>query len=128
MTKPSGSNAAGGGWRETDRSEYPRVHHGGQQWEHGGPQEYRPSGPEVSPGGAPAVEVGVGVVSTKASTMHNPVDPEELARIQAKKDAYRRDLETQVTEGASVKPKKRSGWSGVVKEKKTFPLETTHFK
>lgn len=36
-------------------------------------------------------------VSTRASTMHNPVDHEELERIKAKKDAYRRDLEAQVT-------------------------------
>lgn len=98
-----------GGWRKTDGGGYPRVHRDGQPWEHGGPPEYRHLGPEVPPGGAPAVGVGVGagVVCTKASTMHNPVDPEELARIQAKKNAYRRDLETQVIEAASAKAENR---------------------
>lgn len=33
----------------------------------------------------------------RASTMHNPVDVGELAKIKAKKDAYRRDLEAQVS-------------------------------
>lgn len=36
------------------------------------------------------------VGATRASTMHNPIDVEELARIRSKKDAYRRDLEAQV--------------------------------
>lgn len=119
------SNVADGGWRKIDGVEHPRAHSDSQQWEHGGPQEYRYSGPDSPTGGSPAVGVGVGaaVVSTKASTMHNPVDPEELARIQAKKDAYRRDLETQVIEAASVRAKKIRSWSIVVKG--LTALETT---
>lgn len=100
-----------GGWRRTDGGGHPRVRRDGQPREHGDPQEYRHLGPEVPP-------------CTKASTMHNPVDPEELARIQAKKDAYRRDLETQVIEAASARSEKRRGWSGVVRN--YSHLETTH--
>ena len=44
-----------------------------------------------------AAAVAKAGVSTRASTMHNPVDHEELEKIKAKKDAYRRDLEAQVT-------------------------------
>lgn len=88
----------GGAPQEEDRGDYNSRDHFDQQWERRGQQEYRYSGPGAPPGEVPVAGVGVGVVSTKASTMHNPVDPEELARIQAKKDSYRRDLETQVTE------------------------------
>lgn len=106
LAEPSRSYAADGGWRKKNVDLYPRVHHDGQPLEHGGLQEYRRLGPVAPPGGAPGVGVGVGigarVVSTKASTMHNPVEPEELARLQAKKDAYRKDLETQVIDRGST--------------------------
>ncbi len=82
-----------------DGGDHTRIPYPGQRWEHGGQREYRHTRPGVPPGGGSVVGGGGvgGVVSTKASTMHNPVDPEELARIKAKKDSYRRDLETQVT-------------------------------
>lgn len=67
-------------------------------------EEYGYAGSLGAPGGAVPLHRAVPVaataantgVSRRASSMHNPVDHEELARIQAKKDAYRRDLEAQV--------------------------------
>lgn len=101
-TKPSGGGVVDGAWREGGGGDYTSRNHFDQQAERRGQQEYRNSGPGPPPSDVPVaavgVGVGVGVVSTKASTMHNPVDPEELAKIQAKKDSYRRDLEAQVTE------------------------------
>lgn len=62
-------------------------------------------------------------LSTRTSTMHNPIDSEELMRIKAKKDAYRRDLEAQVSTRKRAYPegiskmrahgyfrKKKRGW------------------
>lgn len=104
-TKTSGDGVARGGWPGGGGGEYSSSRNQfDQQWEARGQQEYRYSGPGAQPGGSPvAVDgagggVGVAVVSTKASTMHNPVDPGEMAKIQAKKDSYRRDLEAQVSE------------------------------
>ena len=91
-----GGSVVAGAWPGDDGGDSARLTHPGQRWEHRGQQEYRYSQPGNPPCGSPVVGGG-GVVSTKASTMHNPVDPEELARIKAKKDSYRRDLEIQVT-------------------------------
>lgn len=84
---------------------YNRDVHPGPIRDHREQQDRRYFGPRGPPGGAPAVGGGVGVRSTKASTMHNPVDPEELARIQAKKESYRRDLEAQVKKRVSLGPR-----------------------
>ncbi|CAM9966762.1 unnamed protein product, partial [Hapterophycus canaliculatus] len=65
---------------------------------------------------------GVEVVSTKASTMHNPIDPEELARIQAKKDSYRRDLEAQMAEHKRLLDIRKKGAPGS-KEAEVFHLQ-----
>lgn len=86
--------ASDGVWRGGGRGSDDRGTRTGPPREHCGQQQYRHSGPGGPPGGAPTV--GNELVSTKASTMHNPVDLGELARIQAKKDSYRRDLEAQV--------------------------------
>lgn len=83
-------------WRGGGGGEYR-----GSQLEHpaGGGQGrgYEYSEPANGPGGASQRTVPATGGSTRASFMHNPVDPEELARAKAKKDAYRRDLEAQVT-------------------------------
>lgn len=68
----------------------PTMHHG-QEYGHSGTIG-APRG--ISPRMMPAAPVQV---STRASMMHNPVDSEELERIKAKKDAYRKDLEAQVS-------------------------------
>lgn len=94
-----GKNARQESWDITNPSVgggYNRDVRPGPIWDHREQQEHRYSGPRGHSGGAQAGGGGVGVRSTKASTMHNPVDPEELARIQAKKESYRRDLEAQV--------------------------------
>ncbi|CAM9788995.1 unnamed protein product, partial [Ectocarpus sp. 13 AM-2016] len=74
------------------------------------------------PGGAPAVAGGVGIRSTKASKMHNPVDAEELARIQAKKESYRRDLEAQMAEHTKLQDQRKQGMPGS-KEAEVFYLQ-----
>lgn len=73
--------------RDLRREELPGGHRHGYSGSTGFPGEGRSNGLGVGP---------VGKGFTRASTMHNPVDLEELASIKAKKDAYRRDLEEQV--------------------------------
>ena len=102
LTKALVGGADGRAWREGDGRDYSNSsrNQSDQQWERRVQQQHRYSGLGDPPGGGPVAGVGAGagMVSTKASNMHNPVDPEELAKIQAKKDSYRRDLEAQVTE------------------------------
>eukprot|EP00752_Nemacystus_decipiens_P012874 g11397.t2 len=136
-TKTSASGAVGGGWREEDGGDYSSGrNHNDQQWERRGEHEYRYSGPGAPPGGVPTAGlgvgaragagagagVGVGVVSTKASNMHNPVDSEELAKIQAKKDSYRRDLEAQMAEHKKLVDQRKRGAPGS-KEAEVFHLQ-----
>ncbi|CBJ26598.1 expressed unknown protein [Ectocarpus siliculosus] len=96
--------------------------HPGPIRDHREQQDRRYFGPRGPPGGAPAAGGGVGVRSTKASTMHNPVDPEELARIQAKKESYRRDLEAQMAEHTKLQDQRKQGVPGS-KEAEVFHLQ-----
>ena len=74
-----------------------RHHHRREQQEYGYTRSVgAPGGAVVLHHTVPAAAAANAGVSTRASTMHNPVDHEELARIRAKKDAYRRDLGAQV--------------------------------
>ncbi|CAM9375784.1 unnamed protein product [Ectocarpus fasciculatus] len=120
-----GNNARQESWDITNPAvgrEYNRDVHPGPIWDHREQQEHRYSGPRGPPSGAPAVGGGGGVRSTKASTMHNPVDPDELARIQAKKESYRRDLEAQMAEHTKLQDQRQQGVPGS-KEAEVFHLQ-----
>ncbi|CAM9579501.1 unnamed protein product [Ectocarpus sp. 4 AP-2014] len=101
---------------------YIRDVHLGPIRDHREQQDHWYFGPRGPPGGAPAVGGGVGVCSTKASKMHNPVDPEELTRIQAKKESYRRDLEAQMAEHTKLQDQRKQGMPGS-KEAEVFHLQ-----
>ncbi|CAB1112942.1 unnamed protein product [Ectocarpus sp. CCAP 1310/34] len=107
-----GKNARQESWETT----HPSVRHGYNRDVHLVPirdhreqQDHWYFGPRDPPSGAPAVGGGVGVRSTKASKMHNPVDPVELAKIQAKKESYRRDLEAQMAERTKLQNQRKQG-------------------
>lgn len=77
-------------WSQEDTSDHADAAHtvaATRQEDHGG-RLYQTD--DTFPSSLPTVG------ANRASMMHNPVDAEEFARVKAKKDAYRRDLEAQV--------------------------------